>query len=461
MDSRTELGDNLCVKGVLTPGPTGILEFGPFQLFPDGRFLRDGRRVPLSPKEWGVLRVLAGASGALVTKESLLSQVWPGETVSDASLVRAIYGLRRRLGLTDAGDEYIATSYGGGYWLNASVHAAPGLGAGGSRSDGTHGVHTGVSPRVLEACQEARYHLRQRNVKRIYEAIRLYRLATEWGPSYAPGYLGLVKCYLTLVGSSVVPRAEGLPPALAALEVAGSLDPDNPEVLAVRAILLSAFEWRFAEAEPLFERARHSPREGPDVGMFHARHLLLAGDAASSASLLDQYAERDPLSPPLLALLGYSHFCAGHPGEALAAARQALALDRRSTEALVYFAVIAMHAGRRQEASAAGYRAYRQTRGLAPVAASWAYLCACDGRQEEARRLMREAAATPSFLAPAVMAVTAWTLADPVEAAAWTRRAVAMRCVWLPVACRDPRFTPALGHPDVAAALAGTPFVCR
>ena len=103
MDSRTELGDNLCVKGVLTPGPTGILEFGPFQFFPDGRFLRDGRRVPLSPKEWGVLRVLAGASGALVTKESLLSQVWPGETVSDASLVRAIYGLRRRLGLTDAG----------------------------------------------------------------------------------------------------------------------------------------------------------------------------------------------------------------------------------------------------------------------------------------------------------------------------------------------------------------------
>ena len=44
-----------------------------------------------------------------------------------------------------------------------------------------------ASPRVLEACQEARYHLRQRNVKRIYEAIRLYRLATEWGPSYAPG----------------------------------------------------------------------------------------------------------------------------------------------------------------------------------------------------------------------------------------------------------------------------------
>jgi DNA-binding winged helix-turn-helix (wHTH) protein/tetratricopeptide (TPR) repeat protein len=445
---------------VLTPGPTEILEFGPFQLFPDGRFLREGRRVPLSPKEWGVLRVLAAASGALVSKDALLAQVWTGETVSDASLVRAIYGLRRRLGLSDAGDEFIATSYGRGYWLNAPVRSAPGMMRPPFESGQGAPAWSGggpVPPRVLEACQEARYYYRQRNVKRMWEAIRLYRLAAEWGPSYAPAHLGLVKCYLTLVASSVVSQAEGLPPAEAALDAASALDPDNPEVLAIRAAIVSGFEWRFAEAEPLFDRALHGPREAPDVGMFYARHLLLAGDAAGSASVLEQYAERDPLSPPVLALLGYSRFCAGHPGEALSAVRQALSLDGRSTEALCYFAIVAMHAGRRQEASAAGYRAYRQARRLAPVAATWAYLCAWDGRQEEARRLMREAAAG-DFLAPGAMAVTAWALADAAETAGWIRRAVDIRCVWLPVACRDPRFAPALGHPDVSSALAATPF---
>ena len=102
--------------------------------------------------------------------------------------------------------------------------------------------------------------------------------------------------------------------------------------------------------------------------MIHARHLLIAGDAAGSASVLEQYAERDPLSPPVLALLGYSRFCAGHPGEALAAVRQALSLDGRSTEALCYFSIVAMHAGRRREASVAGYRAFRQARRLRPGA---------------------------------------------------------------------------------------------
>lgn len=444
---------------VLIPGPTEILEFGPFQLFPDGRFLREGRRVPLSPKEWGVLRVLASASGALVPKETLIAQVWAGEAVSDASLVRAIYGLRRRLGLTEAGDEFIATSYGRGYWLNAPVRTAPG----GARPL-AHVAHEAlplpagpVPPRVLEACQEARYHFRQRNVKRMWEAIRLYRLAAEWGPSYAPAHLGLVKCYLTLVASSVVSQAEGLPLAMAALDAADALDPENPEGLAIRAAIMSGLEWRFAEAEALFERAMHGPREAPDAGLFYARHLLVAGDPSRSAGVLEQYAERDPLSPPVLALLGYSRFCAGQPGEALAAVRQALSLDGRSTEALCYFSVVAMHAGRRHEASAAGYRAYRQTRRLAPVFATWAYLCACDGRREEARRLMQEAAAS-EFLAPAVMAVTAWALADPVETASWVRRAVEAKCVWLPVACRDPRFAHALGHPDVASALADTPF---
>lgn len=458
------LGDNepasVIPMRVLTSGPTEILEFGPFQLFPDGRFLREGRRVPLSPKEWGVLRVLAAASGALVSKETLLAQVWAGDSVSDASLVRAIYGLRRRLGLTDVGDEFIATSSGRGYWLNAPVRTAPGLGrpaaepGGGPAASSTGGP---VPPRVIEACQEARYHFRQRNPKRMWEAVRLYRLAAEWGPSYAPAHIGIVRCYLTLVISSVVSQAEGLAPALAALEAASALDPDNPEVLALRAAIVSGLEWRLAEAASLFDRALHAPREAPEVGMIDARHLLIAGDAAGSASVLKQDAERDPLSPPVLALLGYSRFCAGHPGEALAAVRQALSLDGRSTEALCYFSIVAMHAGRRREASVAGYRAFRQARRLAPVLATWAYLCACDGRQEEARRLMREAAGT-AFLAPAAMAVTAWALADAAETAAWVRRAVEMRCVWLPVACRDPRFAPALGHPDVAAALAGTPF---
>ncbi|MBP1634398.1 MAG: HilA/EilA family virulence transcriptional regulator [Acidobacteria bacterium] len=441
----------------LIPVSTEILEFGPFQLFPDGRFLRDGRRVPLSPKEWGVLRALAQAAGALVSKDDLIARVWAGETVSDASLVRAIYGLRRRLGMTDQGDEYIATSYGRGYWLNASVHRA-------SRAvvplesrprPAAPELADPVPPRVLEACHEARYHFRKRNVERIGEATRLYRLAADWAPTYAPAHIGLVKCHLVLVAWNMVSRDEGLPPAVAALEAAASLAPDDPEVLTIRAAMLSGLEWKFDEAERLFQAALLAAPQVSDVLFFYARHLLLGGHAARAAEVLEQVVDRDPLSPPALAQLGYTRFCAGQPSEALAATREALALDARSPEPLAYFAIVAMHAGRRQEAWEAGRRAYRQAPHLAPLRATWAYLCACNGRQEEARRLVREAAGT-AFLAPAAMAVTAWALADAAETAAWIRRAVEMRCVWLPLACRDPRFTAALGHPDVASAFGGS-----
>ena len=68
---------------------------------------------------------------------------------------------------------------------------------------------------------------------------------------------------------------------------------------------------------------------------------------------------------------------------------------------------------------------------------------------------MREAAGI-AFLAPAAMAVTAWALADAAETTAWIRRAVQVRCVWLPFACSNTRFSAALGHPDVAAAFAGS-----
>jgi DNA-binding winged helix-turn-helix (wHTH) protein/Flp pilus assembly protein TadD len=443
-------------------GPAEILEFGRFQLFPDGRFLRDGRRVPLSPKEWAVLRVLASAAGSLVAKDDLIAQVWPGETVSDASLVRAIYGLRRRLGLTEAGDEYIATSYGRGYWLNAPVHSAPRQKRSRPAADAARLPSRArpVPQRAVEACHEARYHFRKRNVGRIKEAIRLYRLAAEWAPSYGPAHIGLVKCFLSLTIWTAIPREEGLASAGAALDAAAALEPDNPEVLALRAFAASAMHWQFPEAEALFERALRRADEPSDVLLFYGRHCILAGDGARAAAALERFVDNDPLSPPALAALGYARFCGGQDAEALAATRQALALDGRSTEALAHLAVISMHAGRRQEASAAGQRAYRQAPAIAPVNATWAYLCACDGRQDEARRVMEKAAAS-AYRAPACMAIAAWALGDAGETAAWVRKAVKTRCMWLPVVCHDPRFAAALEHQDVAAALAGSPFAPR
>jgi DNA-binding response OmpR family regulator len=60
---------------------------------------RGGRKVALSGKEFGVLEVLLGAQGALVTSEDLLERVWDAHADPFTNAVRVtVMRLRRKLG---------------------------------------------------------------------------------------------------------------------------------------------------------------------------------------------------------------------------------------------------------------------------------------------------------------------------------------------------------------------------
>jgi DNA-binding winged helix-turn-helix (wHTH) protein len=64
------------------PRRTGVYRFGAFQLdFHEHRLLRDGAQVPLRLKAFETLRVLVENAGRLVTKETLLKQVWSDAVV--------------------------------------------------------------------------------------------------------------------------------------------------------------------------------------------------------------------------------------------------------------------------------------------------------------------------------------------------------------------------------------------
>src|SRR5262249_49722787 len=67
-----------------------------------------------------LLLVLLGADGSLVTKDELMSRVWPGIVVADENLKVQILKLRKALG--DHGD-LIRTEFGRGYRFTAAVHA--------------------------------------------------------------------------------------------------------------------------------------------------------------------------------------------------------------------------------------------------------------------------------------------------------------------------------------------------
>lgn len=77
---------------------------------------RDGRYLPLSPKEFAVLHVLLRADGAVVSPEDLLEKAWDENMDPFTNAVRmAVMTLRRKLG----DPPVIHTVPGAGYRLDA------------------------------------------------------------------------------------------------------------------------------------------------------------------------------------------------------------------------------------------------------------------------------------------------------------------------------------------------------
>ena len=95
------------------------LQFGRFQMLLRRRqVIADGVPVKLGTRAFDVLSVLVEADGSLVTKEELLSRVWPGIHVSEENLKVQILALRKTLG---EDRDFIRTETGRGYRFTAAV----------------------------------------------------------------------------------------------------------------------------------------------------------------------------------------------------------------------------------------------------------------------------------------------------------------------------------------------------
>jgi TolB-like protein/Tfp pilus assembly protein PilF len=99
-----------------------VYKFGTFCLDRAERILLDGgENVSLTPKVFDTLVVLVQNAGRLVTKESLLAEVWPDTFVEEANLSVNIATLRKALGEIAGEHQYIQTISKRGYRFVAKV----------------------------------------------------------------------------------------------------------------------------------------------------------------------------------------------------------------------------------------------------------------------------------------------------------------------------------------------------
>ena len=108
--------------GANRTAPNATLEFGRFRvLLRRRKLLADDVPIELGTRALDLLLVLLEADGSLVTKDELLSRVWPGIVVAEENLKVQISALRKALG---EDRDFIRTEFGRGYRFTEAVRSA-------------------------------------------------------------------------------------------------------------------------------------------------------------------------------------------------------------------------------------------------------------------------------------------------------------------------------------------------
>src|ERR1044072_407457 len=91
-------------------------EFGRVRLKTAERvLLREGELVPLTPKVFDILVTLVEHGGKVVAKDDLMKRVWPNTFVEEGNLTQNIWLLRKALGESPGGVQFIETVPRRGY----------------------------------------------------------------------------------------------------------------------------------------------------------------------------------------------------------------------------------------------------------------------------------------------------------------------------------------------------------
>ncbi|HEX3322798.1 MAG TPA: winged helix-turn-helix domain-containing protein [Terriglobales bacterium] len=99
-----------------------VYEFGPFILdTPQHLLLREGHPVSIAPKTYDTLLFLLQNNGRMVSKQELMSTLWPASFVEESNLTQQISTLRKALGESAGEQKYIVTISGRGYRFATDV----------------------------------------------------------------------------------------------------------------------------------------------------------------------------------------------------------------------------------------------------------------------------------------------------------------------------------------------------
>ncbi len=303
------------------------------------RLMRGREVVRLSPKSYDVLVALVRQRGRLVTKDELLTRLWPGSFVEEGSLNVHVSALRKALGEDARRPTYIETVARSGYRFIAAVRFD-------SEDEKPFAPSAVARPvELYELVGRGRSHLLSDSFFELPAAVEAFRSAIEIDPTYAPAHAGLARARCVLAASHAVPHQEAFAEAKASALRALAMDSASADAQVALGTVLFLSEWDWTAAERSLQRAL-------EINPDHTEALLQYGSLQEALGRLDdglrckqQALARDPRSPGVLVQIATSYWHQRKYDDALVWAQRALDVNPKHVQACQFINYVYLKIG--------------------------------------------------------------------------------------------------------------------
>lgn len=433
-------------------------EFGHFLLDPVQHILlREGGRVHLHPKTFLILQALVEANGGVVSKDAMMTLVWPDVVVEEGNLTKNISLLRKVLGNGGESEEFIETISKIGYRFITPINLVEDSPETVARTNsvttekrnvvGTEIIppplpspnYLSLSPpprqfkwkllpsavlllvmiaaggllwprrapivaaplkstRTPEAHQayvKGRTFCEQRTAEGFQQGIALLNQAVEKDPRNALALTALSYCHQLMGEENGNSMAEMYERATQAALKAVELDENLAEAQAQLG-LLEITQWYVAPAE---RRLKRAVELNPNLAETHARYsivLLAQGRFAEALAEVRRCQELDPSSTQTRMHLARGLYMSRRYDEAIALCREYVRLTPEFATAHLYLGLSHYHQGEYAEALLPLRQAVKASHGRGETKAALAQTHARLGQRDEAWQLLDELKAQAS-----------------------------------------------------------------
>jgi tetratricopeptide (TPR) repeat protein len=304
-----------------------------------------------------------------------------------------------------------------------------------------------VNADAFEEYLKGRYLWNRRAVADLRSAMHHFERAIEIDPRFAPPYVGVADCHVSLVSYGVMAPNQGMPLAKRLLAKALEIDPTLVAAHASMAMVLFSFDWQVDQAEQYFERAIRLNPSYPISHQWYAVMLTACGRYHDALAELSKARELDPLSVAISAHTAWAHYHGRDYDQALRACQHALDLQPDFHQALVFSGMVYERKGRMSDAilnleKAVGLAGRDQIGSL-----TLAYVHARSGHHERAREILDRVIDPQRYVNAYSVAAVYVALDDFGEAWRWLTTGFEERGWHMSNLGVDPKFDPLRNDP--------------